>query len=72
VIPSLQMPAARRAEAVLEEEERKETLSKLQAFIEHISPAKSEAFTRNKERCTHHDTYIQLNTVLEKMDLNII
>jgi hypothetical protein len=34
------MPAARHVEAVLEEEERRDTLSKLQAFIEHISPAK--------------------------------
>jgi hypothetical protein len=56
-IPKFEMPAARRAEAVLEEE-RRDSLSKLYVVcVEHISPARSEGIARNKDRGTRQDTY---------------
>jgi hypothetical protein len=54
--PSLKMPAASRAETVLEEE-RGDSLSKLQtSCVEHISPARSEAITMYDGRRIRQDT----------------
>jgi hypothetical protein len=53
-ILAFEMPAARRAEAVLEEV-RGDKFGMLQAFyLKHnISPARSEGITRNKDRRTN-------------------